>query len=312
MDSLIYWISLLAKVLIFLFLLRYVVTHVQWQWLYCSWQSWSHRRVYIHTPTRIGVWGLFWLVRKALKIDISLHGWRVRGFESLSIKTSNLELVRFMNTCTMTGYSMSCVPRKWLCWEYMCRASRDGVRVLQHGDCINACTHVHVLYNVYGSSYMYFSKWTMSSYLCGGLTPLAVTSSKSILMASTLSTTPARRPLPLLVLVAVDQQGILRPVANPQAKVGTSCGTVWVDNLKVKVKAICCRTMTHIHRSSAPACELCKVAWITSTCRCTVLYLQKSSTWGKGVIVNVHSHLSVQYSPLKKEAAALLVCVQSS
>ena len=36
----------------------------------------------------------------------------------------------------------------------MCKASRDGVRVLQHGDCINACTHVHVLYNVYGSSYI--------------------------------------------------------------------------------------------------------------------------------------------------------------
>ena len=43
---------------------------------------------------RLSLWGLFWLVKKLLKVDISLQGWRPRGFESLSVKTSNLELVR--------------------------------------------------------------------------------------------------------------------------------------------------------------------------------------------------------------------------
>ena len=67
--------------------------------------SFTHTHTHTHTHIRLSVWGVFWLVRKLLKVDLSLQGWRLRGFESLSIKTTKLELVTVI-TCNLTMHTI--------------------------------------------------------------------------------------------------------------------------------------------------------------------------------------------------------------
>ena len=45
---------------------------------------------------RLGVWGLFWLIEQLMGVVVTVTGWRLRGFETLIVKTANFELVSFV------------------------------------------------------------------------------------------------------------------------------------------------------------------------------------------------------------------------
>lgn len=84
MDTVIYWMGILLKLVLSFALLRYLILYLVAPYLI------KYAIVY-----RVIVWGVFWAIEKLYGVVISISGWSLLlpGFRSLMIKTTNLELV---------------------------------------------------------------------------------------------------------------------------------------------------------------------------------------------------------------------------
>ena len=68
--------------------------------------------------SRVCVWSMFWLVERVWGVAISASGWWFGRLESVTLKTQNLEVVRFVSisnsTSPLISYTLIYMIRVWL------------------------------------------------------------------------------------------------------------------------------------------------------------------------------------------------------